>query len=272
MTGDPISESAKATQEVAKTVGKALDASRGLGGWLDRIFGAGIESVVARYWTDRQVTRRIEAAIYDWERVELLFLKVQRNLEKRGVTRTRIPAPKIMVPILEHATMEYEDDLHTRWANLTSSAIDPSEEEIEKKYISVLAEMSGADCKVLELMYAEWLFWEDRKTAKQANEKPENRYSSGISGFPGNDETAVSLLYRLGLILPVSIEIQEYHAGGYSHKYDEEYPPSTEDKIVAGDLSVVAITEFGEKFCKAVIGDVRGLYKPPEWLNQSISK
>ena len=31
------------------------------------------------------------------------------------------------------------------------------------------------------------------------------------------------------------------------------------------DLSVVRFTEFGEKFCKAVIGDVSGLYAPPDW-------
>lgn len=269
MSTDPISESAKATQEVAKTAGKAIDAGRGLGGWLDKIFGPGIEHTVARYWSDRQLTKRIEAVIYDWERLELLLLKAQRRLEKKGVTRTRIPPPKIMLPILEHATMEYEDDLHTRWANLTASAVDPSLEEIETKYISVLAEMSNTDCRVLESMYAEWFYWEDRSREKHTGKKDESRYSSGVSGFPGNDETSVILLYRLGIILPVSVEFQEYHPGGYSSRNGEEYSASTEDKIAAGDLSVVAITEFGERFCKAVIGDVRGVYKPPDWVEKT---
>jgi hypothetical protein len=46
MSSDPISENAKATQEVAKTAGKAIDASRSLGGWLDKIFGKAIEQSV----------------------------------------------------------------------------------------------------------------------------------------------------------------------------------------------------------------------------------
>jgi hypothetical protein len=38
------------------------------------------------------------------------------------------------------------------------------------------------------------------------------------------------------------------------------------DKALAlGDLSVVGLTVYGEKFCKAVIGDVSGLYKPADW-------
>jgi hypothetical protein len=37
---------------------------------------------------------------------------------------------------------------------------------------------------------------------------------------------------------------------------------------VLGDLSVVRLTEFGEKFCKAVIGDMSGLYEPPDWARE----
>ncbi len=256
-----IEEGAKAAQEIAKTTGKAIDGARGLGGWLDRIFGAGIENTVALHWSDRQVARRIERAIFDWERLELLMRKVQERLKKKGVLLTRLPPPKIMLPILEHATMEYEDDLHTLWANLSAAALDPSSEDIEKKYVSVLSEMSAADCKLLEAMYAEWSFWEEQR--KEDGEK-EERYSSGIAGLSEKSESSVILFYRLGLVLPVNIEINEYHPGGH-HRHGD-YEASTEEKVVSGDLSVVAFTRFGESFCKAVIGDVRGLYSPPDWL------
>lgn len=36
-----------------------------------------------------------------------------------------------------------------------------------------------------------------------------------------------------------------------------------------GDLSVVGHTEFGEKFCKAVIGELSGMYAPTEWAKES---
>ena len=160
--------------------------------------------------------------------------------------------------------MEYEDDLHTLWANLLASAADPSKEQIERKYVSVLAELSGSDAAVLRTMYAEWAYWEKHSE----KDKSEKRYASGIGGTPDNDESSVILLHRIGLILPVTIEIKEYHPGGYSDKYDEEYGSSTEDKVVGGDLTVVSFTEFGERFCKAVMGDVIDLYQPPTWTRE----
>jgi hypothetical protein len=70
--GEVLKEGAKAVAEVAKTTGKAIDATRNAGGWLDKIFGAGIEHAVARHWSDRELVRRIEAAILDWERLAQL--------------------------------------------------------------------------------------------------------------------------------------------------------------------------------------------------------
>jgi hypothetical protein len=67
MDNDPIeaiTEGAKAFQEVAKTGGKLIDASGRVGGWLDRLFGQGIEDTVALHWSDRIRARRIERAIY----------------------------------------------------------------------------------------------------------------------------------------------------------------------------------------------------------------
>jgi hypothetical protein len=64
MSDDPISESAKAAQQIAKATGKAIDAVRDLGGWLDRMFGEAIEQEVGRIWTVPATERRIAAAIY----------------------------------------------------------------------------------------------------------------------------------------------------------------------------------------------------------------
>src|SRR5262245_48190581 len=111
-----VKESAKAAQEVAKTAGKAIDAGRDAGGWLNRIFGDAIEHTVGRVWTDRVKASRVAAAIYDWERLLLLFHKTERRLRKKGVSTTRIPPPKVILPLLENATMETEDELHTLWA------------------------------------------------------------------------------------------------------------------------------------------------------------
>jgi hypothetical protein len=103
---ETIAETAKAVREVAKTVGNAIDAGRQVGGLLDRIFGSGVEDWVARNWSDRQRTLRVEAAIYDWARLEELLYKTAAELEAKGIKTTRQVPPKIAISLIENATIE----------------------------------------------------------------------------------------------------------------------------------------------------------------------
>jgi len=258
-----LKESAKAAQEIAKTAGKAIDATQQAGGWLDRIFGAAIEDTVGRLWTDRVRASRIAAAIYDWERLLSLLHKTEARLRRKGIDRTRIPPPKVILPLLEHATVENEDDLHTLWANLLASSLDPSAGQIEKEFVSALGEMSSKTAHVLRKMFAEWSYWEQNALESKGKD---GRYTSGIGGFPDNDETAVIQLYRLGMILPVNIAVEQFQARKplqHDRWRDNSFVASGEVAGVLGDLSVVAITEFGERLCKAIMDDVTGLYVPP---------
>lgn len=262
-----VVETAKAAQEIARTSSKAIDATRDVGGWLDRIFGKAIEDTVGRFWTDRAIASRVEAAIYDWARLATLLHNTEKKLEKKGIKITRVVPPKIALPLLEHATMEQEDDLHELWENLLESALDPSEEEIERKYVSVLAELSGRDAHALRRLYAEWLHWEKSKSTNHSGDE-EHRYASGIG--TDSDRSAV-LFYRLGLILPVHITVEEYRSQSAvtENKWSKDDPPyyveGGDKTLVLGDLSIVGFTDFGEKFCHVVIGDVSGLYEPPDY-------
>ena len=152
-----VTESAKAVQEVAKAGGKAIDASRSLGGWLDRIFGQGIEDAVALHWSDRIRARRIERAIYDWEKLTDLARKVDVRLWARGASDLRVVPPKIALAIIERATIEDDDYLHSLWANLLASGLDGAAEQIHGKYISVLADLTAADAVILQTLCEQWL-------------------------------------------------------------------------------------------------------------------
>jgi hypothetical protein len=265
-----IEETAKAAQELAKTSSKAIDATRDVGGWLNRIFGEAIEHTVGRFWTDRVMASRVEAAIYDYARLKTLLQNTEKKLHKRAINVTRVVPPKIALPLLEQATMEHEDDLHDLWENLLTSALDPSADEIKRTYVSVLGEMSAKDAHALRRLYAEWQFWEERDVPDYRRNK-DHRYSSGVG--TENDESAV-LFYRLGLILPVHITVEEYRAqrpvteNTWSSKDPPYYVGGGDTMLVLGDLSVVGLTEFGEKFCCAVMGDVSGLYEPPDWAKE----
>ena len=259
-----IEETAKAAQEVAKTGSKVIEATRDVGGWLDRIFGQPIQHTIGRLWTDRAMASRLEAAIYDWERLSILLHNTQKKLRKRGIEVTRIVPPKIALPLIEHATMEHEDDLHELWENLLASALDPSEEEVKRTYVSVLGELSAKDAQALKRLYAEWRHWEEHEKRNPLRSN-DHRYSSGIG--INNGETAV-LFYRLGLILPVHVTVEEYRRqrpvteNNWSRHDPPYYVEGGDQVLVLSDLSVVGLTEFGEKFCNAVIGDVSGLYAP----------
>jgi hypothetical protein len=122
---EATTKSTKAVQELAKAGGKAIDASRGVGGWLNRIFGEGIEDAVALHWSDRIKARRIERAIYDWVRLNELMDKVGANLKAKGVQTPCFVPPKIAWAIIENATIEDDDGLHSMWANLLATGLEP---------------------------------------------------------------------------------------------------------------------------------------------------
>lgn len=240
-------EGAKAIQEVAKAAGKVVDAGRGAGGWLDRIFGNGIEHAVARRWSDREMTKRVEAAILDWERLELLMKKVEKRLRDKEITQTRLPPPKIMLPLIEHATMEYEDDLHTLWANLLGTALDAGGDQVHRKYVTTLAELSADDARALEAIFREW-----QKLDKDKWSRGGGSVSYGPSVEPpGNAGISMSILFGLGLVFPSLVGFETYEPGGHARWGD--YGPSRETLSLPGDLSAVVLTEFGRAFCGAVL-------------------
>ena len=257
MPGDEveaITESAKAVQEAAKLGGKALDIGRDAGGWINRIFGKGIEDIVALHWSDRVRARRVEAAIYDWERLTELFRKVQARLNAKGVSSLRLVPPKIALALLENATVEYDDDLHTLWANLLATSLDTAAEEIQKKYISILSDLTSDDAKLLRVLYLE------------SQDIPKDILTGSIELHPRKlveknggpfDEISVITLNRLGLISPTTADYAIYRPDFASGdlRYPDRKFPFTEEILstIAGDLEIVEITSLGMAFCKAVI-------------------
>lgn len=243
---EAATEAAKAVQEVAKVSGKAIDTVRSTGGFLDRIFGQAIEETVGLYWTDRIVAKRIEASIYSWERLESLVHKTKSRLEEKGIINIRAIPPKVALPLIEYATVENEDDLHTLWANLMATGMDASEEDIHRKYVTTLGEMTADDALVLSSMFEE---------AEKEISKKETRYSSlaygpGIDGSNVHDPVSVITLNRLGLIEPAYIKFRTFEPGGHDERGD--YGPTQDEISFPGDLQSVVITPLGYAFGRAV--------------------
>lgn len=247
--GDEVemtTETVKAVQEVAKTTGKAIDAGRDFGGFLNQVFGRPIQDAVGLLLGDKLAARRIENAIYNWERLETLFLNTKRRLQARGVNNFRPVPPKVALPLLEYATVEHEDDLHVLWANLLATGMDADADEIHRKYVTTLGEMTSNDALVLATMLAE----AEQKLAKKETRDSSVTYGPGVDGTYSHDEVAVVTLNRLGLIEPAYIKFQTYVPGG--HNDGGDYGAVQDDVSIPGDLGSVTITAFGRAFAVAI--------------------
>jgi hypothetical protein len=73
-------------------------------------------------------------------------------LKERGLLNgpTRSIAPNFAVPLIEHATLEEDDELQDVWARMLAVAADAgSEVEMRTAYIRMLADMTAFDVRVL---------------------------------------------------------------------------------------------------------------------------
>jgi hypothetical protein len=131
-------------------------------------------------------------------------------LEQKGITGTRAVPPKIALPLLEHATIEHEEDLHTLWANLLATGMDAREEAIHRKYVTTLGEMTAGDAFVLASMFDD----AEKGVAKKETSHSSLVYGPGIDGTHSYDAIAVITLNRLGLIEPAYIKFKTFVPGG----------------------------------------------------------
>jgi len=137
MSDNEIVEIAKAASNVAKTGGKAIDATSAFGRFCDRVFGEGMVQGFGIV-SDRVKYVRIKQAIR-------LEEKVTKLLEEAGVQKTQPVSPVIALPIFESATLEEDENLHTAWANLLATAMDPSRPEVKRSFAGILAELEPSD-------------------------------------------------------------------------------------------------------------------------------
>jgi hypothetical protein len=80
--------------------------------------------------------------------------KTGEFLTDAGVTPRAVPL-KLLIPIIENASLEEDDDLQDMWARLLATAADPSSKAIEAmpSYLAVLRELSSNEVRFLNAWY-----------------------------------------------------------------------------------------------------------------------
>ena len=87
-----------------------------------------------------------------WERQVRLFDKANEILSSRKSKEiTKIIPQKFMLPLLESATLEEDDFLQDKWAQLLANAADNSSGiEIKRNYITILENMDSIEVEIFD--------------------------------------------------------------------------------------------------------------------------
>lgn len=145
---DPVSESAKAVQEIAKATGKAIDAGQKFGGFISRFVAGSIEQGMGIFEDKLKYMR--------WERQLRLMQRADQLLQKIGLTQpTRHIPLKLAIPLLEAASLEDDDYLQDLWAKLLVNAANSgSRVTLQRAYIAVLEQLTPLEAAILQKIYA----------------------------------------------------------------------------------------------------------------------
>jgi hypothetical protein len=131
----------------AMGVAKVAAASIPFTAIVKRMLGPAADEL-AEMWKD-------QVRLYRYERQLKCVEKAERMAKDAGFTPRTVP-PKILFPLLEGASFEENEDLHTMWAALLTNAASPhSAEEPKPGLISILKQMSPGEAAFVNWIYDE---------------------------------------------------------------------------------------------------------------------
>lgn len=93
-----------------------------------------------------------EVRLYRFGNQLKLLKKAEKMAQDAGFKPQAVP-PKILFPLLEGASFEDNEDLHTMWAALLANAASPENAEtVRPGFIAILRQMSADEAKLLNWM------------------------------------------------------------------------------------------------------------------------
>lgn len=195
-----MEEEAKAVQEVAKSAGKAIDAAREAGGFIAKFVSGPLEQGMGIFEDHLHYLR--------WERQIRLMQRAQDFLRLAGLPAPTRPVPlKLLIPIMQGASLEENDDLQDRWAALLVNAANANfRSEVRRSYAAILEQLTPLDAHILDVLYSlpfeksqhDAIATAELPVSARINEEKEQEFS-----LP-SEEVVISLsnLYRLGCLRP----------------------------------------------------------------------
>ncbi len=201
--GDPVTESAKAVQEISKVTGKGIDALKGIGNFAALYVRGSVEIVSA------MIQRELQYVF--WERGVRLIEKAEEFAKAHGIEMMPDQIPlNLAVDILREGSMEEDDELQDRYAALLANAVDGNATNPTKRmHVIMLNQMGPLEVRVLDILFAspgpgpqfDDLSGEYIDPPKIEHDKINDREFFTMHPTPTNDlQIALENLMRLGCV------------------------------------------------------------------------
>lgn len=92
-----------------------------------------------------------DAKFKRWKNAQNLLVKARRITEGMD-EQLQEPPLKLSMPLLENASLEDDDELQEKWANLLANTL-TQKKDIRPAYIEILKELSSIEVKILDKIY-----------------------------------------------------------------------------------------------------------------------
>ena len=145
---EAVKETAKAAQEIARTAGKAIDASEKFGGFISRFISGSFEQGIGIFEDKLKYMR--------WERQQRLMRRAEDFMASQGLKEPTKPISlKLAIPLLQAASLEEDNHLQDLWAKLLVNAVNISKGlDLKRVYIDILERLTPIEVRILERIYS----------------------------------------------------------------------------------------------------------------------
>lgn len=240
----------------SSTIEKGLELAKG---FIDKLIGPTIEEVGLLFADNIKYFR--------FKNQVKILLKAKKYVESKNIDTKEIPL-KILVPLLEKASLEESEELQDKWAKMITNLADSESNLQNQIFPYILSQLSIEEFNGLKgLLEKEKGFWNKSKILHELRAKEGNNFfpSENVrklqdeldviqqEGFiVSNDFTyELSNIERLGLMkktLP-NVIVEEFNTGSRLAEYGEsEEWHQLETKYESLELNTYRITELGVSF------------------------
>lgn len=121
--------------------------------WEDYNALAKFVNFIIPWYVDEVWIKQDNAKFKRFENANKLFIRAKKITEWVS-EELQEPPLKISMPLIENASLESEDELQEKWANLLANSL-TNKKDIKPAFIEILKELSSIEVKILDKIYEE---------------------------------------------------------------------------------------------------------------------